>query len=304
MWRSSRVAGQSSLSPHDEWRSTRWTTRSAAYQSLVLKGVCAAQTRVPSRCLKPAIASSTHLHGRSGAQGACGRSSSESRAWRPRPSPSPTDTRRAGPRTADGSGSRGANARVSRQRERASCQSPACRGDPFIAALDRHPVGCYRAPDTCRACHEHLYYFVDRDPVLPSRTRLAQQAGQSTLPRAMSLIRSQVRAGRLVRVAGVGRAIPTSDKRRGGYLRRSLGAPELWITDYQIHSQWPTLRRSAREARSRGLHQRGVPTRSPPDALGQWRDRPPSAAGHARCPWRFPHETIWCALGCFGEPEG
>ncbi len=161
-----------------------------------------------------------------------------------------------------------------------------------------------RRSESCRARHEHLYYFVDRDPVLPSRTRLAQQAGQSNPSPSHALIRSQVRTGRLVRVAGVGRAIPTSDKRRGGYLRRSLGAPELWITDYQIHSQWPTLRRSAREARSRGLHQRGVPTRSPPDALGQWRDRPPSAAGHARCPWRFPHETIWCALGCFGEPEG
>ena len=138
----------------------------------------------------------------------------------------------------------------------------------------------------------------------PAERGSRNRRGNPTLPRAMSLIRSQVRTGRLVRVAGVGRAIPTSDKRRGGYLRRSLGAPELWITDYQIHSQWPTLRRSAREARSRGLHQRGVPTRSPPDALGQWRDRPPSAAGHARCPWRFPHETIWCALGCFGEPEG
>jgi hypothetical protein len=40
-----------------------------------------------------------------------------------------------------------------------SCQSLG-RCQPIIAALDRDLVGCYRAPNTCRARQNRLFYFV------------------------------------------------------------------------------------------------------------------------------------------------
>jgi hypothetical protein len=49
-----------------------------------------------------------------------------------------------------------------REGTRPSCQPPG-RGEPLIAALDRHVVGCNRASNTYRTRHHHL--FRQRQPV-------------------------------------------------------------------------------------------------------------------------------------------
>ena len=65
----------------------------------------------------------------------------------PSPSPGPPRPRRFRARSR---GQRG-DARA------ASCACEPCRGQPFIAALDRDRVGCSPAPNTCRARHFDLF---------------------------------------------------------------------------------------------------------------------------------------------------
>ena len=48
--------------------------------------------------------------------------------------------------------------RERRAGSRPSCQVPRRRGEPLIAALDGHAVGCYCASNTSRARHRSLFW--------------------------------------------------------------------------------------------------------------------------------------------------